>query len=124
MEKEFLLGLAELSEEVAEAILAEHRKEVAVWQGKCQQAELQSRLGTAIAAAGGRNHKAITALLDTDALADADEAAIAQAVEQVKKDCGYLFCAAVPFAPGAGAVQQRQEKNGSLADALRERFGR
>jgi len=124
MEKEFLLGLADLSEEAVEAILAEHGKEVSAWQGKYRQAELQWRLGTAIAAAGGRNHKAIAALLDTDALADADETAITQAVEQVKRDCGYLFCTAVPFAPGTGAVQQKTEKNGSLADALRERFGK
>ena len=124
MEKEFLLGLAELPEEVAEAILQEHGKEVALWQGRCRQAELQSRLSTAIAAAGGRNRKAIAALLDTEGLMDADEAAIAQAVDRVKKDCAYLFYSGVPFVPGTGVVQQRQEKNGSLADALREKFGK
>ena len=124
MEKEFLMNLGELSEEVVEAILEQHGKEVQALQCQCRQAELHSRLGNAIAAAGGRNHKAIAALLDLDALADADEAAIAQAVEQVKHDCGYLFCSPVPFAPGTGAVQQKEEKNGSLADALRERFGK
>jgi len=124
MEKEFLLGLGELPEEVVSAILEENGKEVAALQDKCRRADFNARLGCAIAAAGGRNHKAIAALLDENALVDADDEVIAQAVEQVKKDCGYLFCSPVPFAPGTGAVQQKQEKASTLADALREKFGK
>ena len=124
MEKEFLLSFEGLSEETVNAILEENAKEVSAWQDKCRKAEFSNRLATAISAAGGRNHKAIAALLDTDTLLDADDAAVAQAVEQVKGQCDYLFCASVPFASGTGAVQTPKEKNGSLADALRERFGR
>ena len=123
MDKEFLLGL-EVTEEAAEAILAQHGKEVSQLQGQYRQAVFEGRLQSAILAAGGRNHKAIAALLDVDALMDADDAAIDKAVEQVKSECGYLFATAAPYASGTGAVQPQQEKNGSLADALRERFGK
>lgn len=123
MEREFLLGLAGMSEEMADAILEENGKDIQLWQEKYRQAVYDGRLSRAIATAGGRNHKAIAALLDAESLKDADDAAVLQAVEQVKAECGYLFCAPVPYAPGTGAVQPEVEKSSSLADALRERFG-
>ncbi len=128
MDREFLMGL-EVPEAVAEAILQEHNKVTAQWEEKyaqvtqqLEQAVFDGRLGAAIAQAGGRNHKAIAALLEVDTLRQADEDAIAQAVEQVKQACGYLFTAAAPYASGTGTVQPRQEKASSLADALREKF--
>ena len=89
MEKEFLLGL-EVSEEVAQAILDEHGKELTQMQSEIRQARFDCRLSRAIAAAGGRNHRAIAALLDPQALGDADEETIAQAVEQVKQAADFL----------------------------------
>ena len=91
--------------------------------------QLQTRgaVAVAISAAGGRNHKAITALLDMQALADAEDvdAAAAAAVEQVKKDCGYLFQAAPGFAAGSGGREGGMaEEPMSLAEALKEKFFR
>ena len=124
MEKEFLLGLA-LSEEVAQAVLEENGKELEALQTQLRRERFDHRLQMAVSAAGGRNLKAISALLDTDALEDADDDGIARAVEQVKKECGYLFGApAAPvYAAGTGTVQVQTPKNPSLAQALREKFG-
>ena len=123
MEREFLMGLAGMNEELADAILEENGKDIQAWQEKYDRAVYEGRVSGAIAAAGGRNRRAIAALLDEKALLGADDQAVLQAVEQVKKECGYLFCAPVPYAPGTGAVQVDAPKSGSLADALREKFG-
>ena len=95
------------------------------------QAELQSMvfnqaLDSAIAAAQGRNGKAIKALLDLDALKGSEhlEADIQMALENLRKDNGYLFDDGVvppPYAGGAGGGQAPKEH--TLAGALRERYG-
>ena len=86
-------------------------------------------LGEGIVKARGRNAKAITALLDVDALkaSENQEDAIEAALEALKKDSRYLFEGDVPplYARGTGAYQGTQEKHPTtLAGALREKFER
>ena len=86
-------------------------------------------LGEGIVKARGRNAKAITALLDVDALkaSENQEDAIEAALETLKKDNRYLFEGDVPppYARGTGAYQGAQEKHPTtLAGALREKFER
>ena len=86
-------------------------------------------LGEGIVKARGRNAKAITALLDVDALkaSENQEDAIEAALETLKKDNRYLFEGDVPppYARGTGAYHGAQEKSPTtLAGALREKFER
>lgn len=124
MEKEFLMNLEGMTEEVAEAILEEQGKITAAWEQKLRQEKVLGAVGIAIAQAQGRSGKAITALLDLEALCGAEdvEAAAKQAVETVKKENGYLFAGAPGFAPGAGAVQVTEEGPTTLSEALKEKF--
>ena len=124
MDKEFLMQLEGFTEELAEAVLAEHGKVVEAYEGRLSALAVEKAVALAIASAGGRSQKAITALLDTDALAAAEnvEEAAAQAVAQVKKECGYLFGGAPAFAPGTGTDSAPAEEPMSLAEALREKF--
>ena len=125
MDKEFLMGLEGVTEAVAEAILAEHGKAVAGFESQLKAQATQSAVALAIATAGGRNQKAIAALLDMDALQSAEDvaAAAAQAVAQVKKENTYLFASAPAYAPGTGASGGFEtEEPQSLAEALREKF--
>ena len=127
MDKEFLMNLEGMTEEVAEAILAEHGKALEHYESRMQALAVDSAVKLAIAAAGGRNHKAIAALLDMQALTGAEDMAAAaeQAVAQAKKENGYLFDGAPAYAAGTGASSGFVlEEPQSLADALREKFGR
>ena len=86
-------------------------------------------LGEGIVKARGRNAKAITALLDVDALKSSEnqEDAIEAALETLKKDNRYLFEGDVPppYARGTGAYNGVQDKHPpTLAGALREKFER
>ena len=86
-------------------------------------------LGEGIVKARGRNAKAITALLDVDALkaSENQENAIEAALETLKKDNRYLFEGDVPppYARGTGAYNGAQDKHPTtLAGALREKFER
>ena len=86
-------------------------------------------LGEGIVKARGRNAKAITALLDVDALkaSENQEDAIEAALETLKKDNRYLFEGDVPppYARGTGAYNGVQDKHPTtLAGALREKFER
>ena len=79
--------------------------------------------------AKGRNAKAITALLDTDALQASENQtqAIEEALENLKKESRYLFEGDVPppYARGTGAFNGTQESRPTtLAGALREKFER
>lgn len=71
--------------------------------------EFGGLLTTAITAARGKNAKAITALLDVDALKQSknQEADIKAALENLKKDSGYLFEGEAkpgqPWSPAAGS---------------------
>ena len=91
----------------------------------------QHVLDTEIAAAKGKNSKAITALLDVDALRESEDhsAAVKAALEELKKESGYLFNdeqVPPPYAPGTGAAGAggSNTNNESLAGALREKYER
>ena len=134
MKREFLQGLMEMPKEVIDAIMAENgrdihqlRQSAQDWEAKYHAARLEGAVGQAIAMAGGRNQKAIAALLDLQALQESEDvsAAAQQAVEKIKQECGYLFAVAPGYAPGTGAMEaQEEEEPMTLAGALREKFGR
>jgi len=158
MKREFLQGLqvegVPLPKEVIDAILAENGRDiedvkaryadvegvVEVWQEKYNQAVEAHRqelsdvvfghnLEKAILAARGRNARAITALLDVDALkASKDQqTAVEQAVEALKEECAYLFRAETPppYARGTGAAVPEEHKSpATLAGAILEKFER
>ena len=144
MKREFLFALMEnMPKEVVDAIMEENGRDIqtakqaaqdwetryneqlAQQEQKLAKITFDARLREQILSAGGRNIKAITALLDTEELLSAPEDALQQAVEQVKQDCGYLFHAPqVPFyAAGTGTAAAEAPKTANLADALREKFG-
>ena len=84
------------------------------------------RIKDAIAAAKGRNAKAIAALLDTEALRASknQDADIRAALEDLKKENGYLFEteAPPPYAQGTG-TQQMQTKYTPEVNAIRSAAG-
>lgn len=109
------------------------------WEKKYNEAQQQHQaeltriafdhtLEAAVARAKGRSMKAITAMLDMDALRASEDsaAAIDEALDSLKKDSGYLFeTAQLPplYARGTGAVTGAiDEAPVTLAGALRERF--
>ena len=117
------------------------RQEAQQWEQKYQQQAqehaLQRKqilfdhaLETAVTAAGGRNLKAITALLDVQTLSDSDDPrqAVEQAVQALRADCGYLFSQPQTppiYARGTGLQEQdRTDGPASLAGALREKYER
>lgn len=97
------------------------------WQAKLDGMAFDGRIKDAIAAAKGRNTKAISALLDVDALRASknQEADIKAALEAVKKDNGYLFETETPppFAGGTGSAPAGgKQAPVSLAGALHEKY--
>ena len=98
------------------------------WQAKLDAMAFDGRVRDAISAARGRSAKAISALLDMDALRASknQDADIMAALEALKKDSSYLFEAdstPPPYAHGTGARNnQPPMEPGSLAAALRERY--
>ena len=121
MDKEFLEGLG-LEEAVATAVLEAHEKTLA-------GVNLQHQVALAIGAAGGRNQKAIGALLDLDALAAAEDVAAAarEAVAAVKAENGYLFESNQPpqYAKNTGKADPGADHAPmTLAGALRARMKR
>ena len=148
MKREFLqnlkVGDQPLSKEVIDAIMEENGRDIQAskhWQEKYNQAEAQHRqelaalrfeglLNQAIRNAGGRNAKAITALLDVEQLRESEDqlSAVEDALEMLKKNDSYLFTedwTPPPYARGTGA-QSCAETNGpaTLAGALREKYER
>jgi len=148
MKREFLqslrVGDQSLTKEVIDAIMEENGRDVQAskqWQEKYEQACAQHQkemaawkfgavLTRAIDRAGGRNEKAIAALLELDALQNAEDpqAAIEAALEELKKDNDYLFQTAQtppPYARGTGAQISAETKSpATLAGALREKYER
>lgn len=112
---------AQAWEEKYNQAVAEHQKNVA-------QIQFQNTLENAIAAAKGRNAKAITALLDIPALQESQDPkeAIGQALEALKRDSAYLFNEITTpplYARGTGAYTAAEERTPeTLAGALREKF--
>ncbi len=90
--------------------------------------DFSQMLDTAIHGAKGRNHKAIVALLDREALKSAEDPrqAAKDALEALRKTDGYLFeqTKTPPlYARGTGADTGAQKKApATLAGALQERF--
>lgn len=150
MKREFLqslqVGQENLPKDVIDAIMAENGRDIQnakeqakLWQDRYNEAvsaheeklaemEFSARLTGAISAAGGRNAKAITALLDTELLKQSQnpEVAIGEAIEKVKAENDYLFeipGTPPPYARGTGAATG-VENHGpqTLAGALKERF--
>lgn len=77
------------------------------WQGKLDAMAFDGKIKDAITAAHGKSAKAIAALLDLDALRASknQDADIKAALEDLKKDSGYLFDdeqIPPPYAPGTG----------------------
>ena len=134
MDKEFLLGLAaDLPEEVIDAILEKAGQENSAWQEKYDQAvqfhaqeRQQMLLEQEIKLLGGRNQKAIEALLDKDALFSGENPrqAVAQALQNVKKECAYLFDSPPipPFSRLAGTGDREIPTPVTLAGALKARM--
>ena len=119
MEKEFLenlqVGEQNLPQEVVEAIWEAHTQ-------KLQQVAFSGILESAITRHGGKNHKAIAALLDVQALQESQDMATAteQALLDVKQQCAYLFDTAPNFPRHTGTPAPAQPM--TLAGALREKF--
>lgn len=107
-----------------------YNQAVADHQAELADRDFQRVLSEAITGAKGRNAKAITALLDVDALRNSknQESDIQSALAQLQKDSGYLFDdepAPPPYASGTGAPGGgTPHTSGTLADALRERYER
>ena len=158
MKREFLQGLqvgdTPLTKEVIDAIMAENGKDIeavkarfadaenvaGAWEEKYNQALADHRqeladvvfghnLEKAILAANGRNAKAITALLDVDALKSSEnqQTALEEALQNLKQECSYLFRTETPppYARGTGAAAPQENKGpATLAGALLEKFER
>lgn len=148
MKREFLqnlkVGDQPLSKEVIDAIMEENGRDIQAskhWQEKYNQAEAQHQrelaelafsgvLNQAILQADGRNVKAITALLDVQALRESEnqQAAVEEALEVLKKNDSYLFAQTEtppPYARGTGARDRAKETAPTdLAGAIREKFER
>ena len=108
-----------------------HDKLVTDHKSELDGIKFQNVLDTAITAAKGRNAKAITAMLDVEALRGSEDQqkAINAALEALKKESGYLFDTEgtpPPYSAGAGAGNGGNPPalTSSLAGALREKFGK
>ena len=125
MDKEFLVGLG-LEEAVAQAIWEQHQQAMTQQEEKLQSLQFSHAVQSAVEKAGGRNLKAVTALLDMDALRKEEDVptALEKALKTLKKENGWLFETVTPpgFAPYTGADMGPKEKPMTLAAALRERM--
>ena len=108
-----------------------HDTAVAGHQKELDGIKFQHVLDGAITTAKGRNVKAITAMLDVEALRGSEDQpkAINAALEALKKESGYLFDTEgtpPPYSAGAGAGNGGNPPalTSSLAGALREKFGK
>ena len=116
-------------EEAAKAWEEKYNQAVESHKAEIGRMVFEKALHEGIAKAKGRNAKAITALLDVEALKESENQAdaIEAALESLKKDSRYLFEGDVPppYARGTGAYHGAQEKHPTtLAGALREKFER
>ena len=145
MKREFLqnlkVGDQSLPKEVIDAILDAHGKDLEAKDSRIQQlnAQLQTAeeslagqafsylVDGAITAAGGRNAKAISALLDMESLKASDDPkqAVETALQNLKQECSYLFTMPPAYASGTGVSEASTPKApATLAGALREKFER
>ena len=117
--KEFIANLIE-DTQVAEAIEAEYQRRV-------RGIRAEGAVTEAVSAAGGRNLRAIRALIDESAIRDAaDMAAAARAaVAAVRQESPYLFGQGAVFAQNTGAVTvaaPTQEALGNMSFAEYRRY--
>ena len=120
MDKAFLEGILGDSPEAVEAIMAQHRKEL-------DDMAFAGVLSKVICDAGGRNEKAVAALLDVESIRSSEDPkqAAVQAVQQLKQEQDYLFVQSAPrYAPGTGTGTFTTPEPKSLADALKQKFGK
>lgn len=130
-----------LKEQLAQAEgLADAAQSAKAWEERYHQAVDTHRremsdlifshnLENAILSAKGRNAKAITALLDVDALKSSENQAadLEEALKALQQDCSYLFQTETPppYARGTGtAVPEVNKSPATLAGALLEKFER
>ena len=152
MKREFLqnlkVGELFLTKDVIDAIMAENGKDIEsakaagnAWEEKYNQAaqahrqevealRFQQALDTAVHQQGGRNVKAIAALLDLEAIKGQEDIpnALQSALEEMEKTHDYLF-ERVPAPPllarGTGTqTGEVHHKSTTLAGALREKYER
>jgi len=109
--------------EAHDQAVADHKKEL-------EGVNFQHVLEAAITGAKGKNAKAITALLDVEALRGSEDQpkAINAALEALKKDSGYLFDGEgtpPPYSRGAGTqITSPAGAANSLAGALKEKYSK
>ena len=148
MKREFLqsftVGDQPLPKDIIDAIMAQNGQDIQqakqaseVWEEKYNRAltlhaaeldrlRMQGLVESAITRAGGRNVKAISALLDLETITAGEDAPaqLDAALQALKAESGYLFEAPTPprFAAGTGANQGERTQPATLAGALRERM--
>lgn len=128
--KEFVENLVGPGE-AAEAIAAEHGRIVADLEGRIRAMGVDYAVKQAVTAAGGRNLTAIRAILDENAIAQAEnpQTAAQMAVAQAKRENPYLFAGVQVSAPGTGTgglgggYTMEEIGKMSLADYRRYRKG-
>ncbi len=148
MKREFLQGLKVgqecLPKEIIDAIMEKNGQDIQqakqsadIWQSKYDQAvaahaaelqklRLQNALEASVHRAGGRNVKAVAAMLDMTEIAKAQDIpqALDAALGEMKQENPWLFQSQTPpaYARFAGAAGQEPPAPVTLADALREQF--
>ena len=123
MEREFLEGLG-MDPQAVEAVLEAHQRTVQAHQAQLAAAQLQQQVSEAVLGAGGRNVKAISALLDLEGIAQSEDVpgALREAIGALKKESGYLFHGTVPQYARFTGSQEQPAKVSTLAGALKERM--
>ena len=124
---------AQQAEQLAEGKTAQQWKEAYDQAARDYEQHLagvtfQNALDTAIVKCGGRNPKAISALLDLETLQKCEDrqTAIDDALKKLKAEDGYLFADQTPppYARGTGTQVNIFSTPTGLAGALREKFER
>ena len=124
MDKEYLESFG-IAPEVAAVIMEEHQKVVAEHEKTVKTLKRDHAVAFAVQKAGGRNLKAVTALLDADALGEENfQENLETALGAMKKENPWLFETSAPprYAPFTGADTAPAQKPMTLASALRERM--
>ena len=148
MKREFLqsfkVGDQPLPKEVIDAIMEKNGQDIQTakqasenWEEKYNQAvqshsrelaqlRLEGQLSQAVAKAGGRSVKAISAMLDMEAITKSDDvpAALEAALGELKQENSWLFQTETPPPYARFTGQGGQENNAptTLAGALKERM--
>lgn len=116
-----------LNESTTQPTIEQLQQQIAQMEQQHQQEirrlQFEAMLSLEIYKAKGRNEKAIKALLDIDALQTSDqpEQAVRTALEQLKKECSYLFDATGSGMYATGTAAQPPEQTAHTA--LRAAFG-